>query len=290
MKKQSTINKNAKEELLNFTLECAIEAGMLLINFQKKLNQLKIKSKNLQGVVSTADYKSEHLIIKKIKNFFPESKILSEEDAYRNGSKFINNWKEVPFLWVIDPLDGTNNFLSGSDYYAVSIALMHYGKAIVGVVFRPATGDLFYSTDFGPSKMVNLYSGCKRKKLILPTTQKKLKDSILLSGFVSEKGKVFNNEFMLFKNMITKARAIRRMGSAALDICYVAYGMWDGFWEQGLAPWDIAAAGLIAKQAKAELSDYCGNYRDEPYDIFMKNIVVAKKGIYSELKNQLSKR
>ena len=284
--------KNKKSDIkkaLNFSIELAKDAGAILLKYQRKLSSLEITNKEAQGVASTADLASEKFIINSILKIYPEHHILAEESAYAqfgNKKKAYEVFKEKEWSWVIDPLDGTNNFLNGLDYYAVCISLLHFGKPVVGVVYRPSNGDCFYATSFEESKLKNLKENSRAKKLYSDVNNKKLNQSLLSTGFVCEKGTPFEKEFSLFKHMMKNSRGIRRMGSAALDLCFVANGVFDGFWEKGLAPWDMAAAGIICMQSGVKVTDYKGR----EFQPFTETIIAARKPFYSQLKKQINRK
>ncbi len=286
MKKNKTFSQKELEEILNFSLKTAEEAGEILLKYRKKIATIKVSHKKAQGAVSEADVASEKHIISKIEKSFPGHEILAEEMIYAllKGKGDYKKFEDEAFCWAIDPLDGTHNFLSGSDYFAVCISLLYHGQPIVGVVYRPVTGDCFFALEGGGSYFENRKLKQKIMKLSTPKAKKKLSDSILVTGFVSEKGKPLDQEFTLFKKILLSARAIRRLGSAALDLCYVSQGIWDGFWEKGLAPWDVAAAGLIAKEAGLKVT----NYEGCPYSPYHRTIMATKPCIYNELKKQLA--
>lgn len=276
------------DEVLKFTEELAVKAGKYLLTQTKKIHSLKIKVKEAQGVASNADIESEQLIIKAIKKKFPHHHILGEESAYEDFQGEKSRYEflaQKEWVWVIDPLDGTNNFLNGLDYYAVCISLVHRGKPIVGVVYRPANGDLFSAIYKKGSTFQNKLKKSKRVSLITPKNTKPLKSALLVTGFTTEKGEVFDHEFSIFKNMMGKSRGIRRMGSAALDLCYVSLGIFDCFWERGLAPWDVAAAGLICLESKVKVTDYNGL----PFHPFQETILAARAPLQSEVLKLFSK-
>jgi myo-inositol-1(or 4)-monophosphatase len=282
-------SKNDIKKALQFSLELADQAGAILLKYQKKLSSLEITNKEAQGVASTADLASEKFIIKSIKKAYPKHEILAEESAYAqfgNKKKAYEVFKEKEWSWVIDPLDGTNNFLNGLDYYAICISLLHFGKPVIGVVYRPSNGDCFYASSFEQSKLKNLKENSRAKKLYSETNKKNLKQSLLSTGFVCEKGKPFEKEFSLFKHMMKSSRGIRRMGSAALDLCFVSSGVFDGFWEKGLAPWDMAAAGMVCLQSGVKVTDYNG----KPFQPFTETILAARAPLYSQLKKQINKK
>jgi len=276
------------DEVLKFSEELAVKAGKYLLTQTKKIHSLKIKVKEAQGVATKADIESEQLIIKAIKKKFPHHDILGEESAYEDfqGEKTRYEFlAKKEWVWVIDPLDGTNNFLNGLDYYAVCISLVHRGKPVVGVVYRPGNGDLFSAINKKGATFQNKLKKIKRLKLSTAKNTKPLKSALLVTGFTTEKGEIFDHEFSIFKNMMGKSRGIRRMGSAALDLCYVSTGIFDCFWERGLAPWDVAAAGLICLEAKVKVTDYNGL----PFHPFQETILAARAPLQSEVLKLFSK-
>ena len=282
MKTLNNKNKFDLHECLNLALELATKSGKHLLKKQKNLSKLKITTKLAQGIASNADVESEKIIIDGIKKKYPTHQILAEESAYKEFDGEMSKYKflsQQEWVWIIDPLDGTNNFLSGLDYFAVCISLVHFGEPVMGVVLRPSTGECFYAIKGKGSFTFNLNSDSKARTLSKKTVTKKLKDCLLVTGFTTEKGVVFEQEFELFKLMIGKSRGIRRMGSAALDMCYVSSGIFDCFWERGLASWDMAAAGLICKEAGVKVSDYQG----QKFHPFIETILVARAAIHREV-------
>jgi myo-inositol-1(or 4)-monophosphatase len=275
--KKKTIAKSD----LDFAIALSKKAGELLLRKSKKIGSLKIKVKEACGLASNADTESEALIISEIKKKYPTHYILAEENAYLEYKSELSKFmflKDHDWVWIIDPLDGTNNFLSGLDYYAVCISLVHKGNPVLGVVYRPGNGDLFYALKGKGSFYRNIQSNSKNRSLKFKSN-KKLKEALLVTGFTTEKGEVFDQEFDLFKMMMGKSRGIRRMGSAALDLCYLSSGIFDCFWERGLAPWDVAAAGLIAMEAGVEVSDYKGR----AFHPFQETILAARPLLHKEV-------
>jgi myo-inositol-1(or 4)-monophosphatase len=269
-------------DCLELALELAQKSGAHLLKKQKNLSKLIITTKHAQGIASNADVESEKMIIAGIAKKYPTHQILAEESAYEKFDGEMNKYKFLSlqeWVWIIDPLDGTNNFLSGLDYFAVCISLVHFGEPVLGVVFRPSTGECFYALKGKGSYVLNFNSDSKARALSNKIVSKKLKDSLLVTGFTTEKGVVFEQEFELFKMMIGKSRGIRRMGSAALDMCYVSKGIFDCFWERGLASWDMAAAGLICMEAGVKVTDY----RGQKFHPFVETILVARASIHREV-------
>ncbi len=275
-KMEAKTNKINREKIGKDCIRIAKLAGDLLIRHQRKISKLKITYKEAQGVTSNADHASEQLIIKELKKVLPSSHFLAEEEWHSKKLKDYGSVKNLEMCWVIDPLDGTHNFLNGSDYFSVCISLVDRGTPILGLVYRPSSGEVFYS--FKESK--SFYINSKGKKSVVKLERiKDLKESLLVTGFATEKGEIFDKEFELFKKMMSYCRGVRRFGSAALDICYVALGFWDGFWERGLAPWDIAAAGFIAKNAGLIVTDYYG----QDFDPYATSFVVGVKSIHDQM-------
>ncbi len=279
---KTVVNKEALE--LSFVL--AIKAAKFLLKKQKKIESLKITTKVAQGIASEADTESEKIIIAGIKKKYPDHFVLAEESAYKEYQGEMSRYnflKEKEWVWVIDPLDGTNNYLNGLDYFGVCISLCNYGSPVVGLVLRPGTGECFYATQGSGTKIVNFtknFSVRSRPAKLGPgKTKKKLRDSLLVTGFTTEKGEIFEQEFALFKMMVGKSRGIRRMGSAALDLCYVAKGSFDCFWERGLAAWDVSAAGLICQEAGVLVTDYEGR----EFHPFQETIVAGRTTIHTEI-------
>ena len=281
--KKSTVKR---EEALALSIDLAIKAARFLLIKQKKISGLKITSKKAQGMVSNADVESEAMIIEGIKRKYPDHFILAEESAYAEYMGQMDRYKflkEKEWVWIIDPLDGTNNFLNGLDYYGVCISLVHFGEPVVGVVLRPTNGECFYAVKGKGTKLINFSQNFKKKSKAISlkksANKKKLADSLLVTGFATEKGPVFDEEFELFKHMLGKSRGIRRMGSAALDLCYVARGVFDCFWERGLAAWDVSAAGLICQEADVVVTDYEG----QKFHPFQATIVASRSPLHKEI-------
>lgn len=285
--KTSRKNKVVLEDALALAMKLAETSGKFLLKKQTQLSSLKITTKVAQGIASDADTESEKIIIDGIRKNYPDHFILAEESAYTEFKGEMSRYqflKEKEWVWIIDPLDGTNNFLNGLDYYGVCIALVHYGEPVVGLVLRPTNGECFYAIKGKGTKLVNLWKKSKAIPIKQNTNKKMLKDSLLVTGFTTEKGPVFEQEFTLFKNMVGTSRGIRRMGSAALDLCYVCKGIFDCFWERGLAAWDVAAAGLICLEAGVKVTDYSG----QKFHPFQETIVAARAPLHSEILSKFS--
>lgn len=277
---KSPLSKKELKEIAAQVVTISAAAGVKLVRRQKKLQHLKISIKEAQGVVSNADIEAENYLINHLRPLVPGAEFLAEESAFKNyggKSAAYKKYQEKDFVWIIDPLDGTTNFLNNMDYFGVCICLAYKGEPLIGVVHRPPTHETYAAVIGQGCFLIDAFG--KRKKLELPRTKKVLKNSLLVTGFACEKGEVFNREFTIFKNMMKESRGIRRMGSAALDICLVAQGIFDAFWERGLSPWDVAAAALILKEAGGLVTDYNG----KAFNPFQDTIVGARKSLHTSV-------
>lgn len=263
----------------------AHSAGEHLLNRQKELHCLEITHKEEQGVASSADYESEQIITEGLKGFYPQVEILGEESAYTElGCKreHYEKFQQLEYAWVVDPLDGTNNFLNGWDYFSVCIGLVSKGYPVLGLVYHPINATSYWAIKNHGSWMQKRGEG-PPLEIKLSDRKKPLSSSLLVTGFLSEKGEHYEREFDQFKFMMQRARGVRRLGSAALDLCLVARSCFDAFWERGLAPWDVAAAGLIAQEAGAKITDYNG----EIFQPFQHSLLAASPSLHEELLNYI---
>jgi myo-inositol-1(or 4)-monophosphatase len=252
--------------VLNFATQIARDAGNLLV---QKLGFAKITSKGDINLVTEADIAAENLIIERIRSHYPQHGILAEEsgEAVLVGGK--SEWK-----WIIDPLDGTTNYAHGYPCFCVSIALEHAGELEIGVVYDPMRDEMF-AAERGRGATLN-----DRKIRVSSIDQ--LSQSMLCTGFpynVRER-RDFAREFTKFT---MKAQAVRRDGSAALDLAYVACGRFDGFWEDGLNPWDIAAGALLIFEARGRVT----NFKDEPLDIYNEQVLASNGLIHDAMMHVL---
>lgn len=246
-------------------METARSAAMKAGSVLKKLygNISRISKKGEIDLVTEADLASEKVVIDEVKLDFPADMIISEE-AGKQGDKSGR-------LWIIDPLDGTTNFAHSFPFFGVSIALQVENETVLGVVYNPVL-DEFFEAEKGKGAFLN-------KKTIKVSDKMSLKDSLIGTGFpydVYEKPDVVLD---YFKRMIIQVQGIRRAGAAAVDLCYVAAGRLDGFWEQGLKPWDTAAGSIILQEAGGIISDYKGN----PYNPFLTTTLASTPGIHRKM-------
>ncbi len=249
---------------LPFAITLAKTSGKLILEQSQK--NFKIEEKTKNDYVTAVDKAAEQLIIKKILKEFPDHGILAEESSFKKTLD-PKNYKNHKFVWIIDPIDGTNNFIRGIPFYTISIALQKEGELIVGVLFAPALNKLYYA-EKGKGAFLN------GKKIHVSKTPA-LEHSLFATGFHGEY-KIKNLPY--FEKIIARAQGIRRFGSAALDLAMVAEGKFDSYWEFGLKPWDIAAGALIVKEAGGKVT----NLKGKPLDLFDKNILASNGLIHKE--------
>jgi myo-inositol-1(or 4)-monophosphatase len=250
-------------------LKAAKEAGKIILSYYSK-NVNAVSKGSTYNLVTKADIASENKIISIIKNKFPGHSILTEE----SGEEI----HKSDYCWVIDPLDGTNNFYHKFPMFCVSIALYKKGKPLIGVVFDPLRKELFYA---GKNEGAFL----NNKKIKVSGTNK-LSKSLLAVGFYYERGSLMRKSLDQMKRFFCEdVHGIRRAGSAALDICYTACGRFDGYWELHLNPWDYAAGSLIVMEAGGKITDTQG----QKYNLMMKNIVASNGKIHKDMIRVLKK-
>ena len=241
--------------MLNFAIDVAREAGGLLV---QRLGVAKITNKGDIDLVTEADLASENLIIERIRSYFPQHGILAEE----SGEAVLTGGKRSEWKWIIDPLDGTTNYAHSYPCFCVSIALEHDGVIEIGVVYDPLRDEMF-AAERGSGATLN-------DRKIRVSSVEELNSAMLCTGFpynVRERPNFARD----FTNFTMAAQAVRRDGSAALDLAYVACGRFDGFWEDGLSPWDIAAGILLIEEARGRVS----NFDDQPLSIYTPKVLAT---------------
>jgi myo-inositol-1(or 4)-monophosphatase len=251
------------QEFTEFSKKTAIEAGKILKEGFE--TDFKIDEKTgRNNIVTEYDHKSEDYIISRIKENYPDHKVLAEESGYSNKD-------ENEALWIIDPLDGTVNYAHGIPIYSVSIALQYKGEIVSGAVYQPELDEIFYA-----GKGLGAFQNDKK---INVSKQSDFYRSLLVTGFPYNINENPGKTLETFVDIISKGIPIRRLGSAALDLVYVAKGRFEGFWEVALNAWDVAAGILIVKEAGGKVT----NYNNEDHNIFEKTIVATNGIIHDEL-------
>lgn len=223
----------------------------------------RIDQKGTFDLVTEADTASEKKIIRIIRNAFPDHTVLAEESGVNRGN--------TEYQWIIDPLDGTTNYTHRLPIFSIAIALARQDEIVLGLVLNPMDGELFAATA-GKGATLN-------DTPIRVTSTDTVHKSLLVTGFPYDFDKIIEPAMKRFGVCQSLSQGVRRLGSAALDICYVACGRFDGFWEQNLKPWDKAAAALIAAEAGAVITDFT----DQPFALDQKEILVTNGKIHQEM-------
>ncbi len=252
--------------MLNIAIRAARAAGDLIVREMDRVSDISVDIKGKNDFVTEVDTQAEYTIINTIQQSYPDHAFLCEESGASG---------ESDFLWIIDPLDGTTNFLHGFPHFAVSIALQHKGRLDQAVVYDPLKQELFTASKGKGAQLNN--------KKIRVSGHKTLDGALLGTGFPF--GDTHNiDEFInSFKSLSPKTAGVRRAGAASLDLAYVACGRLDGFWEFGLKPWDIAAGALIVQEAGGLLSDMRG---DNQY-LDTGNVVTGNPKIFKDMLKHL---
>ncbi len=227
--------------MLNIAVRAARRAGDIINRSMDKLDSLDVVSKDHNDFVSAVDEAAEAAIIDTIKQAYPAHQIIAEESGSQGDSDYV---------WIIDPLDGTTNFLHGFPQFAVSIALKHQDKLQQAVIYDPVSQELFTGSRGAGAQLNN--------RRIRVSHRKELAGSLIGTGFPFRNDQDLDAYLDTFRAIAPKTAGIRRAGSAALDLAYIAAGRLDGFWEFGLKPWDIAAGVLIIEEAGGLVSDMNG--------------------------------
>ncbi len=228
--------------MLNIAVKAARRAGNIINRASRNLDIVAVKEKMANDYVSEVDHEAERAIIDTLLHAYPDHSILAEESGAAGKSEY---------QWIIDPLDGTTNFLHGFPQYAVSIALMHKGIITQAVIYDPGHNDLFTATR-GRGAFLN-------ESRLRVSKRAHLKGSLIGTGFPFRQLEHIDTYLAMLRDMMTHTSGVRRPGSASLDLAYVAAGRLDGFWELGLSPWDMAAGALLITEAGGLVGDLEGN-------------------------------
>lgn len=230
--------------ITNIAVRAARAAGNIQLRYFERTERLTITSKSLNDFVTEVDRASEQAIIEIIHNAYPSHAILAEESGSQAGDDY---------QWIIDPLDGTTNYLHGFPQFSVSIAVKHKGALMSGVVYDPLHEELFTATK-GDGALLN-------DRRIRVSKRQTLQGALLGTGYPYRDQSTLEIYLNTLRELIKETAGIRRPGSAALDFAYVAAGRTDGFWELGLAPWDFAAGALLVTEAGGTVTDLAGGDR-----------------------------
>ena len=259
---------------LNIAIKAARRAGQIINRASNDLDLLKVSTKQPNDFVTEVDRAAEASIIETLQEAYPSYGILAEESGETAGKG--NN--DAEYQWIIDPLDGTTNFIHGMPQYAVSIALAKAGVVEQAVVFDPNRNELFTASK-GAGAFLN-------ERRIRVSKRLKLQDALLGTGFPYREFQHIDTYLAIFKELTQKTAGLRRPGAASLDLANVACGRYDGFWEFGLSPWDMAAGALLISEAGGLVSDLRGetNYLETG------NIIAGTPKVFSPLLNLIQEK
>ncbi len=255
----------ALHPMLNIAIKAARSAGALINRASMDLDLLKVNTKAPNDFVTEVDHAAEAVIIETLLGAYPGHGILAEESGRAHGAK------NSEYVWIIDPLDGTTNFIHGFPVYAVSIALAFKGQVQQAVVYDPTRNDLFFA-----SKGRGAFLNDKRLRV---SKRIRLAECLISTGFPFRKGDNFKRYLQMLEVVMPLCAGLRRPGAAALDLCYVAAGYCDGFFETGLSPWDAAAGSLMITEAGGLI----GNFTGEADFLYQREVVAGNPKIYGQL-------
>ena len=251
--------------MLNIAIKAARAAGSIINRAALDVESVRVSQKMENDFVTEVDQASENTIIETLLNAYPDHGILAEESGRTHGNP------NAEHVWIIDPLDGTTNFIHGFPFYCVSIALQSRGRLEQAVVFDPTRNDLFTSTR-GRGAFLN-------DRRLRVSKRIRLKECLISTGFPFRDGDDFNAYLSMMSQVMTRTAGLRRPGAAALDLAYVAAGFSDGFFETGLHPWDMAAGALLITEA----GGLVGNFTGEADFLQQRECLAASPKIYGQL-------
>ncbi len=251
------------EKHLEVALEVAREAGKIQMKNLGKVIKIGYKGDGKTNVVTEVDKKCEAYIVKQLKKAFPDYAFLAEEGTEIDS--------KTPYKWVIDPLDATVNYSHAHPVFAVSIGLEYKGQVIAGACYGPMLDEMYWAEKGKGAKL-------NGKKISVSGT-KELETSLLCTGFAYDIQTSQCNNLDNFNRLMMEAQAVRRDGSAVLDLCYVACGRYDGFWEIILQPWDVAAATLIVQEAGGKVTRFDGS----KYSIYKTQTLASNGKIHKQI-------
>jgi len=263
--------------MLTVAVRAARRAGRIINRASVDLEQLQVARKQRNDFVTEVDHASEQAIIDTLLGAYPDHAILAEESGHTAGKQAVPA-READHLWVIDPLDGTTNFIHGFPQYAISIALMQRGVVTQAVVYDPNRDELFTASK-GRGAFLN-------DRRIRVSKRTKIDEALVGTGFPYRQLDHIDDYLRMFKVVTERAAAVRRPGAAALDLAYVACGRYDAFFEFGLAPWDVAAGSLLITEAGGLIGNFAG---DADY-IFTEQVVAATPKVFASMIGLLAQR
>ena len=258
--------------MLNIAVRAARAAGKEIVRAFEQLDKVEIQLKGTNDIVTNVDTDAEHIIIETIRKSYPKHTIIGEECGLLEG-------EDKDYQWIIDPLDGTTNFIKGIPHFSVSIALKVKGKLDQAVIYDPIRGELF-SASRGKGAQLNGFR-------IRVNKAKELNSAVLATGFPFKQKQHTSAYMNMFQSLFLKTTDMRRAGSAALDLAYVAAGRVDGFFEIGLKPWDTAAGELLVIESGGLVTDFVGGHNHEKSGNIVAGSSLILKDILKDIRPHL---
>ena len=255
---------------INLIIKACMKASRSLIRDFGEIENLQVSTKGPGDFVTSADKRTEKILIGELQRAHPEYGIITEEKGIINKSNTDNRW-------IIDPIDGTMNFLNGIPQFAISIGYEEKGEITCGVIFNPIINEMFIAEKGNGAYLNN--------SRIRVSNKKKIKDALLVTGGPKENSKIKNKIFSEYINVSNNVSNVRKFGSAALDMAYVACGRFDGYWQRELNYWDIAAGIIILKEA----GGFINFFEEDKNNALKKNILASNSYIHNELLDLISK-
>ncbi|MFM1859863.1 MAG: inositol monophosphatase family protein [Burkholderiaceae bacterium] len=260
--------------LLNTAVKAARRAGAIINRASLDIDLVQVARKDRNDFVTEVDRACEAAIIDILATAYPDHGFLAEETGYTLGGQPATQALEN--VWIIDPLDGTTNFIHGMPVYAVSIALMQKGQITQAVVYDPSRDELFLASK-GKGAMLN-------DRRLRVSKRDRIDEALIGTGFPFKRQEQIDLYLSMFKAFSSRVAGLRRPGAAAIDLAYVAAGRYDGFFEMGLQPWDAAAGSLLITEA----GGYVGNFKGEPDYLFSENLIAAGPKVFAQMVAMLS--
>jgi myo-inositol-1(or 4)-monophosphatase len=249
------------EKLAQHVIDLTRETGQYLMKEVATISRMDVQTKGLHNFVTHVDKTSEKMLVGRLSNLLPGCGFIAEED---------DQLKPAEYTWVIDPLDGTTNFIHGVPLYCISIGLMYRGETILAVVLEPNLNECFFTWKEAPT--------FKNGEVVTVSQSLSLGESLFATGFPYYDYNRLDEYLQIFRYLLKNSRGARRLGSAAADLAYVACGRYDGFYEYGLSSWDVCAGALLVKNAGGMVSDFKGKSNF----IFGKQIIATNSLIFNE--------
>ena len=272
---------------MNLDLDLALKAALEAAIASRKVLQIyygrlvKISEKDRAGLVSEADVESEKACWQVLKTYFPDFRMLGEEGTDSTNQNILD---EDQGVWIVDPLDGTTNYIHQFPFFSISIALYFEKRLQIGLVDAPMLNKTYYAVrgkgafyDGGIDKVSGVRLAVSKRQGV--------ENALMSTGFNAYDKNALKSQIAIFSELVGRSRGIRRAGSAALDLCFVAEGVFDAYWETSLQPWDMAAGALIVAEAGGQVT----NEKGEPYTVSSKSIVAGNTHIHSEVISAIKK-